>query len=339
MYQSIEGNVHPPRLRTALLLAVASALFSDFLLLTIVVPILGSLSRPGGTSRASGVAVGILFSVKAGVQVLLNPFISRIVPWLGARFSMMLGLALLELSSLVFVVAFRSPGRQYSLLISARMAHGVASALVMNGSMRLITQQHVEAVTGYAIGLAMMGVAAGTLGGPPLGGILLQAYGADAAFSIVAGLVCASAIGVVAACARLPETPMPGGPPGGHLCELFRGSAAARTVVGQIVLANATVGMLEPLVPAHLHDKYGLTPSWQGVVFGLGAFGYFCGCPLAGRLCDVMPKTKWRISLIGNLILVAAMVHLSWSPLAQMQRQFLHKIPCRYCNILPARPH
>jgi hypothetical protein len=55
-----------PRLKWPLIGALASGLFTDFLLLTIVVPILATLLHADSSPRLTVTAIGVLFSAKAG---------------------------------------------------------------------------------------------------------------------------------------------------------------------------------------------------------------------------------------------------------------------------------
>ena len=60
-----------PRLKWPLIGALAFGLFTDFLLLTIVVPILATLLHADSTPRLTVTAIGVLFSAKAGTQVFV----------------------------------------------------------------------------------------------------------------------------------------------------------------------------------------------------------------------------------------------------------------------------
>ncbi len=55
-----------PRLKWPLIGALAFGLFTDFLLLTIVVPILATLLHADSSPRLTVTAIGVLFSAKAG---------------------------------------------------------------------------------------------------------------------------------------------------------------------------------------------------------------------------------------------------------------------------------
>ena len=66
-----ESTAQSPRMHWAVIGAVAFGLFTDFLLLTMLVPILATLLHADSTARLSVTAVGLLFSAKAGVQVCL----------------------------------------------------------------------------------------------------------------------------------------------------------------------------------------------------------------------------------------------------------------------------
>ena len=66
-----ESTAQSPRMHWAVIGAVAFGLFTDFLLLTMLVPILATLLHADSTARLSVTAVGLLLSAKAGAQVCL----------------------------------------------------------------------------------------------------------------------------------------------------------------------------------------------------------------------------------------------------------------------------
>lgn len=86
-------------LRVAIIVIVSLALLSDFLLLTVVIPILPTVLE--GTPDA---LIFLLFSAKAAVQIMANPPIGALVDKFGPRVPLLVSTLVLLISIVVFVV-------------------------------------------------------------------------------------------------------------------------------------------------------------------------------------------------------------------------------------------
>jgi DHA1 family solute carrier family 18 vesicular amine transporter 1/2 len=98
----------------------------------------------------------------------------RYVDKYGPRNPLLFGVIVLAISTFVFAygVSLSNLDYAYAVAIIARSVQGLASASTMSAGMTLCALTHVESIRGTAMGIAMAGVAFGTLLGPPLGGIL-----------------------------------------------------------------------------------------------------------------------------------------------------------------------
>ena len=113
----------------SLCLAVGAALFLDFLLVTMVIPIFPSM-MPRAEMRA-----GILFAAKPLAQVLCNPLAAMLDHSVALRVGTILG----ALGALTFGLA-----NGFAALLAIRLAQGAASAGVMTGGMSLLMSSHAE---------------------------------------------------------------------------------------------------------------------------------------------------------------------------------------------------
>ena len=127
-------------MKTAQVLLVGCLLLVDFLLLTIVIPILPTLLvNDLGVPEA---AVFILFSGKAAVQIVCNLFVGPVVERHGARVPMLIGTLTIALTSAVSGLAVKlyeddkmlwlaeSKWHLFAVLAAARALQGVASAFI-----------------------------------------------------------------------------------------------------------------------------------------------------------------------------------------------------------------
>jgi MFS family permease len=160
--KTVEGE------RRLITFTAAFALFVDFALLTVVVPIFPAIQKAQGTST---LAVGFLFAAKPIVQLVADPLLAPVVDR-GANWPLVAGLALEAATAVVFACA-----DSYEVMVLARALQGIASAGIMTTGMALVARVYGgdDEARGVAMSRAFMGVAVGVSVGPPLGGALFEA--------------------------------------------------------------------------------------------------------------------------------------------------------------------
>ena len=163
-----DTNAEP--LQNPVLFIVALALFCDYLLLTLCIPILPNLFN----SRFDPIMISLIFASKPAVQFFANPIMGSYVDKYGPNLPLLWGVLVLALSTFLFAfgVSLSNLDYAYGVVIIARSIQGIASASTMSAGMTLCALTHHDSVRGAAMGTAMIGVALGTLIGPPIGGIL-----------------------------------------------------------------------------------------------------------------------------------------------------------------------
>ena len=142
--------------------SVAAALFLDFLLVTMVIPILPAL-LPHDPLRA-----GLLFAAKPLCQMLFNPLFGAS----GLPHATMLRAGTLLGGACAFAQGL---ARGYRGLLAARALSGAASAGVMTGGMSLLLSSHAEGVRAQAVARALLGLTLGVSLGPVWGGVVFDA--------------------------------------------------------------------------------------------------------------------------------------------------------------------
>ena len=153
--------MHKQQERNLGVFVVWLALFCDYLLMTLVIPIFPKL----GVSKFQ---VGVLFSAKAAVQILSSPLVARVVDGHGLK-PLMAGLLVELVSSLGFTL---SDG--YSFWFGMRALQGLASAAILSSGFLHVQQLHAgdSNALGSAMGTVTTGIISGVMAGPPLGGVL-----------------------------------------------------------------------------------------------------------------------------------------------------------------------
>ncbi len=209
----------------------------------------------------------------------------------------------LAVSTLVFAFADTLPA-----LFIARLAQGAADAVTWVVGLALVADLYEPSERGRATGTVMAGASFAFMIGPSLGGWLYEIGGIRLPFIIVAGL--AVVAGVACWSLKFPDR---------------RAEAVAVPVLtvvripaigacaAAVVVASATISMLEPVLALHL-ETLGINPGRVGVVFGVAALASASLHPIGGRLAD-----RWgarRLTLWG---LVACAVVL---PFVGLTRDF-----------------
>jgi MFS family permease len=246
--------------------------------------------------------------------------------WLAARWgvkpTLLLGLALLGVTSLVFAFA-----NTIEVLDAARFVQGMGGAFMWAAGMAWLLSAAPVERRGELIGSSLGAAVVGVLFGPVLGGAA-SVVGQEVVFSGVAVVAVALAAWAWTV-PGVPPTPSPGA------------RAVLRALTRRDVLAGFWLfslpalfaGALEVLVPLHL-DELGASGAAIGAVFLVAAALEALISPMAGRLSDrhgrlapiraglagavvmavVLPLPHTVLLLAAALVVVVAALGTFWAP-------------------------
>lgn len=125
--------------------------------------------------HAFSLSIATLQWVVTGYLLVITgilPLVGQIADWAGRRRVFALGLGVFTLGSVLAAVA-----PDYAMLLLARMIQGVGGAVIQANVMAIVALSFPQEQRGRALGLIGAVVAAGTLAGPPLGGLLTALFG------------------------------------------------------------------------------------------------------------------------------------------------------------------
>jgi len=270
-----------------LLILASAMIFFDVAFFAAIAPLLPEYVDELGLSKAEA---GILSAAYAAGTLLMSLPAGFIASRVGPRKTVISGLLLLGVSSLVFGFA-----GQILLLDAARFVQGIAGALIWSGALTWLITAAPDEKRGSIIGTALGTAVAGALLGPALGAIA-GSVGTGPVFSSV--LVITILLSIAAS--RLPETRAP---------ERQGLREVVSTLVSRPVLEAAAFvavpsvmfGAIEVLVPLRIDEL--------GGGHGLIAGGFIAGAaleatlaPMAGRISDRIGR---RLPYVAGLSICA----------------------------------
>ena len=283
----------------AALVVVTLAIFTDMLLYGLAVPILPGRAAALGASES---AIGFLFGSYALALLIVTPIFGLLADRLGRRGPMIWGLLGLAAATVMFAFA-----TDYVGLLVARLLQGVAAAATWTAGLALVADSYPPAKRGWALGVALSGMTGGMLLGPPIGGLLYEWGGFQLPFLVAAAI---AALDGVARALLLTDPPRARGH-GPSLLDLLR-DRAVLVACGLIVVGSATWGLLEPVLPLDLEERFGASPGLIGALFGVATLAYGLAAPLVGTLADRWGRRPTMA--LGVVLLAVALPLVAWLP-------------------------
>jgi MFS family permease len=274
-----------------LLILASAMIFLDVAFFAAIAPLLPSYVDDLGLSKAQAGILSASYAAGTLVASLPAGFVASRV---GPRRTVIVGLVLLGLSSLVFGLV-----DEIGLLDASRFTQGVAGALIWSGALTWLITTADEDRRGSVIGTALGTAVAGALLGPALG-----AVAASVGTGPVFGSVLVVAVGLAIAASRLPEARSPERQTLREVRETML-SRPVRDAAIFVAVPSIMFGAIEVLVPLRI-DALG---GGHGVI----AAGFIAGAgleavlaPLSGRYSDRVGRRNPYVT--GLTICAAAMV-------------------------------
>jgi MFS family permease len=270
-----------------LLLLASAMIFFDVAFFAAIAPLLPGYVDELGLSKAQA---GFLSAAYAAGTLIASLPAGFVASQVGPRRSVICGLLLLGLSSLVF-------GQVHAIapLDAARFTQGIAGALIWAGALTWLITSAPEESRGSVIGTALGTAVAGALLGPALGA-LAASVGTGAVF----GSVLVVALALAYAASRLPEAEPPQRQGLREVVTILLSKPILETAAF-VAVPSVMFGAIEVLVPLRI-DSLG---GGHGVI----AAGFIGGAaleavlaPLAGRFSDRVGR---RMPYVAGLTICA----------------------------------
>jgi multidrug resistance protein len=287
------------------LLVVAIAIFTDMLVYSIVVPILPQYAAELGASQQ---VIGLMFASYALAFLAATPVIGMISDRFGRKKPMIIGLAGLLASTLLFAFA-----NDITILVIARALQGISAAATWTAGLALLADLFPASYRQQAMGLALSGSFAGMLLGPGIGGFLYEYGGYMLPFLAVAGLVLLDGLARIF---LLEDPPVVVNTEKPSITRLLK-SPTFVLLAGVITLMSVVLSMLEPTLPLHLLNL-GISNGMIGVLFTVMALASVVVSPVSYMVTEKFGRKR---TIVAGLILAALLlpfVALAGSFLAEL---------------------
>jgi MFS family permease len=277
-----------------LLILASTMVFFDVAFYAAISPLLPDYVAEFGLSKAQA---GILAAAYAAGTLLASLPAGLVATRMGPRRTVIGGLVLLGLSSLVFGLA-----GQIALLDAARFAQGVSGALIWSGALTWLITTAPPERRGSVIGTALGTAVAGALIGPILGALAAE-IGTDVVFGAVLGI----ALLLAAAASRLPEAGPPERQPLHEVASMIL-TRPVLTATAFVAIPSLMFGAVEVLVPLRVDELGG----GNAVIAG----GFIAGAALEAMLAPIVGRYSDRAGrripfVIGIGICACAMVGIA----------------------------
>jgi len=268
--------------------------FFDVAFYAAIAPLLPDYVAQFGLSKAQA---GILAAAYAAGTLLASLPAGLVATWAGPRRTVIGGLLLLGVSSLVFGLA-----DEILLLDTARFAQGISGALIWAGALTWLITTAPPERRGSVIGTALGTAVAGALVGPILGAVAAE-VGTGAVF----GAVLAISVVLAAVASRLPEARPPERQPLREVGATIL-TRPVLTATAFVAVPSLMFGAVEVLVPLRIDDFGGGHVAIAG--------GFIAGAALEATLAPIAGRYSDRIGrripyVIGIGICAAAMVGIA----------------------------
>jgi len=299
------------------LVVVAFALFIDYMMYGLVVPL-----TPYSPAHVRGEAqLGLLYGGYAAGVLIATPLFGYLGNKNGCKMPMLCGVVLMTIATVLF--AF---GTNFAMLLIARVLQGASAAASWTAGLALVAE-HYQDKRVQMIGLAMVGSTAGSIVGPMLGSTLFEIGGYFLPFQIAACLV---TIDIVMRVFLLPQ-----GSPSEQSVDELKSLVFDKSVLAAafaVAVAASAWGLIEPLLPGHIEKSQLASPHQIGPMFTVSTIAYGLMAPVVNYASEKFSIKK--TICVGMIFMAVSLPLLGVFPSVVMTGAMLCLVSMAYAFVL-----
>ncbi|HET7738770.1 MAG TPA: MFS transporter, partial [Tepidiformaceae bacterium] len=262
---------------------------------------------------ATGVWIGLTFSIFAVTQAFTSPFVGRLSDKFGRKTFIVAGLLVYFTGAIGYLTA-----DSFYQVLGFRALSGLGTSLIFSCARAYIGDMAPRGQEGRWFGVFATADIVGFGIGPMLAGLLRETSGFDSVFIGMATLMGVAAVIVVLFLPRNPPVAYRvvehDAPEAAGLVAAFKDRLVLALTLN-MVLISLSMGATLSFLAVKLEDNLGAAPLIIGVAFAVQNFSSGVSQPIVGRLAD----TRSRRVLIC--------VGLSWAAIMLVTLGAVHSLP------------
>ena len=273
------------------IVVLSAASFFSMMGMSIVSPVIPDYALSFGVPFA---LAGLLISGFGLARLFVDLPAGMLSERFGARRFMLLGLAIIAISSLIAGFALN-----YTVLLVARVLEGAGSAIYMTTSLTAVTRLSPKESRGVNLSLYMSMFLIGTMIGPVVGGLAAEHFGLGAPFTVY-GLFASLSFLLVWKTIHPEEVAHASGAiRPRELFGLLRSYDILTINLANICIFVARQGILNTMVPLYARLNLGLALSELGVILSIAALANLVTMLLSGSMSDRYGRRPFFLAGLG----------------------------------------
>lgn len=282
------------------IVVLSAASFFSMMGMSIVSPVIPDYALSFGVPFA---LAGLLISGFGLARLFVDLPAGILSERFGARRFMLLGLAIIAISSLIAGFALN-----YTVLLAARVLEGAGSAIYMTTSLTAVTKLSPKESRGVNLSLYMSMFLIGTMIGPVVGGFAAEHFGLGAPFTVYGLFALFSFLLVWKTIGREEVTDASNAIRPRELFGLLRRYDILTINLANICVFVARQGILNTVVPLYARLNLGMALSELGVILSIAALGNLVTMLLSGSLTDRYGRKPFFLTGLGLSALFIALL-------------------------------
>ncbi|KAM5165349.1 MFS-type transporter SLC18B1 [Mantella aurantiaca] len=293
------------------LISMASLNFSSMICYSILGPFFPQEAVKKGLSNT---VIGLIFGCFALLNFLSSLIFGKYLVQIGAKFMFVAGLFVSGVATVLFGLLDKIPDSTVFTVMCflVRSVDAVGFGASITASFSILAEAFPNNVA-TAMGFLEMFTGLGLVLGPPIGGLLYQAFGYEVPFIAIGGVVLLMVplnIYLVPQYDALPS----------------KDSFWALVKLPKVMLMCFTIfslssclGFLDPTLSLFVIEKFHLKVGYVGLVFLGLALSYSLSSPLLGMISDKLPGLRKWLLIAGNLGTAVCFVLLGPAPIFHIE--------------------